>query len=198
MNRMIAGFILTGGKNRRMAGEKKLFLDYQGQPFWVHLLTALEEFPTVYLSVDREEPYASAGLPMVRDLWPDMGPMGGIASGLRQCPEDTLFVTACDTPLLDRATVELILANWDGGVTLASTQGRIQPLIGIYPKSVLPELEKRLAKGELRMYDFLRAVGFRQVPLPEGSAAAENINTPEEYRQLTENRESSKTPSETT
>ena len=68
MNRMIAGFILTGGKNRRMAGEKKLFLDYQGQPFWVHLLTALEEFPTVYLSVDREEPYASAGLPMVRAL----------------------------------------------------------------------------------------------------------------------------------
>jgi molybdopterin-guanine dinucleotide biosynthesis protein A len=134
---------------------------------------------------------------MVRDLWQDMGPMGGIASGLRQCPEDTLFVTACDTPLLDRATVELILANWDGGVTLASTQGRIQPLLGIYPKSVLPELEKRLAKGELRMYDFLRAVGFRQVPLPEGGAAAENINTPEDYRQLTENRESSKTPSET-
>jgi molybdopterin-guanine dinucleotide biosynthesis protein A len=195
---MIAGYILTGGKNSRMGGEKKLFLDYQGQPFWTYLLTALEVFPTVYLSVDREEPYASAGLPMVRDRWPDMGPMGGIASGLRQCPEEALFVTACDTPLLDRTTVERILERWDGGVTLASAGGRVQPLIGIYPKSVLPELEKRLAKGSLRMYDFLRAVGFRQVPLPEGSAAAENINTLEDYRQLTENRESSKTPSETT
>jgi molybdopterin-guanine dinucleotide biosynthesis protein A len=169
-----------------MAGEKKLFLNYQGQPFWAHLRTALEVFPTVYLSVDREEPYASTGLPMVRDLWPDMGPMGGIASGLKQCPEEALFVTACDTPRLDRATVELILAQWDGGVTLASVGGRVQPLIGIYPKSVLPELEKRLAKGSLRMYDFLRAVGFRQAPLPEQSTAAENINTPEDYRQLTE------------
>jgi molybdopterin-guanine dinucleotide biosynthesis protein A len=112
--------------------------------------------------------------------------MGGIASGLKQCPEEALFVTACDTPRLDRATVELILAQWDGGVTLASVGGRVQPLIGIYPKSVLPELEKRLAKGSLRMYDFLRAVGFRQVPLPEQSTAAENINTPEDYRQLTE------------
>jgi molybdopterin-guanine dinucleotide biosynthesis protein A len=194
---MIAGYILTGGKNRRMAGEKKLFLDYQGQPFWVHLYTALEGFPTVYLSVDREEPYAAIGLPMVRDLWPAMGPMGGIASGLRQCPEEVLFVTACDTPLLDSGTVERILAQWDGGVTLANAGGRVQPLIGIYPKSVLPELEKRLAKGSLRMYDFLRAVGFRQVMLPKQSTAAENINTPEDYRQLTENRESSKTPSET-
>lgn len=181
---MIAGYILTGGGNRRMAGERKLFLEYRGRPFWSHLREALGQFPTVYLSVDREDPYADTGLPLVPDLWPGHGPMGGIASGLKTCPEDALFVTACDTPLLDRETVTRIVSAWDGGITLACAGGRLQPLMGIYPKSVLPELEKRLAKGSLRMYDFLKAVGFTTVPLPEGSAAAENINTPEDYRRL--------------
>ena len=182
---MIAGYILTGGGNRRMAGEKKLFLTYEGRPFWERLREALGQFPDVYLSVDRVEPYAETGLPLVRDLWPDCGPMGGIASGLKTCPAEALFVTACDTPLLDRDTVERIASAWDGGITLASVDGRLQPLLGIYPKSVLPVLEKRLANGSLRMYDFLVDVGFTQVPLLEGSSAAENINTPEDYRRLT-------------
>lgn len=183
---MIAGYILTGGGNRRMAGERKLFLDYQGRPFWSHLREALGQFSMVYLSVDQEEPYADTGLPLVRDLWPGLGPMGGIASGLKQCPEEALFVTACDTPLLDAATVQRIAAAWDGGITLASSEGRLQPLMGIYPKSALAEIEKRLAKGELRMYDCIRALGYTTVPLPPHSSASENINTPEDYRRLTE------------
>ena len=181
---MIAGCILTGGQNRRMAGEKKLFLPYEGRPFLSHLLDALAELPKVYLSVDRPEPYEAAQLPMVPDRWPNCGPMGGIASVLRACGEEAVFVTACDTPLLDRETVQQLVSAWQGGVLLVSVDGRIQPLLGIYPKSALPELEKRLAKGELRMYDFLRAFGYVELPLPERSQAAVNINTPEDYRAL--------------
>lgn len=181
---MIAGCILAGGQNRRMAGEKKLFLPYEGRPFVEHLVDALSVFPMIYLSVDCLEPYAAANLPMVPDRYPNCGPMGGIASVLSVCREEALFVTACDMPLLDRATVEELAAAWQGGVTLASVDGHIQPLLGIYPKSALPELEKRLAKRELRMYDFLRQFGYAELPLSALSCSAVNINTPQDYQSL--------------
>lgn len=167
-----------------MEGANKLFLTWEGKPFHERLRSALGQFPKVYLSVDREEPYAALGLPMVPDRWPNCGPLGGIASVLAICEEEAVFVTACDLPLLSADVVERIFSAWDGGITLASADGRIQPLLGIYPKSVLPELEKRLAKGRLRMYDFLTEVGCTAVPLPEGCRAAENINTRQDYRRL--------------
>jgi molybdopterin-guanine dinucleotide biosynthesis protein A len=186
---MIAGYILTGGKNRRMGGEKKLFLRYRERAFYEHLLDALGTFQSIYLSVDEEEPYAQVQLPMVRDLFPGAGPLGGIASGLKLCQEDGLFVVACDMPLLSRSVVEQIADAWDGGITLASVDGRVQPLLGVYAKSTLELMEKRLAKGERKMYDFLREAGCSQVEFPAGCMAAENINTPQDYRKLSEKSE---------
>ena len=49
---MIAGYILTGGKNRRMNGEKKLFLEYKGKTFFDHIKNSLQLFSNIYLSVD--------------------------------------------------------------------------------------------------------------------------------------------------
>lgn len=182
---MIVGCILTGGQSRRMGGEGKLFLTWEGTPFHERLCRALGRFSRIYLSVDREAPYAALGLPMVRDRYPDCGPMGGIASVLSACEGEAVFVTACDMPLLSTSVVDRIVSAWEGDITLACVDGRAQPLLGIYPKSVLPILEKRLATNRLRMYDFLTETGCKQVPLPEGCRAAENINTPQDYRRLT-------------
>src|SRR5439155_151636 len=46
------------------------------------------------------ELYAFLGLPMVADVYPDHGSLGGIYSGLRAAPGDTAFTVACDMPFL--------------------------------------------------------------------------------------------------
>ena len=90
----VAGYILSGGRNTRMEGQKKLFLRYAGETFCQRILHACDCLPAVYLSVDNKEPYRKAGLPMVEDRWRGIGPLGGIASGLLTCKEDALFVMA--------------------------------------------------------------------------------------------------------
>ena len=65
----VAGYILSGGKNTRMEGQKKLFLHYGGATFCQRILHACDCLPAVYLSVDKKEPYEEAGLPMVEDRW---------------------------------------------------------------------------------------------------------------------------------
>lgn len=106
----MAGYILTGGKSRRMHGQDKLFLDYQGEAFCDHIRRALGSFPVVYLSAapDGQKRYASLRLPVVADVLPGLGPMGGIYSGLLSCREPWLFVAACDMPLIRRETVDRV------------------------------------------------------------------------------------------
>ena len=53
----ICGYILAGGKNRRMNGHKKIFLEYEGATFCERILQAFEEFAVTYISVEAESPY---------------------------------------------------------------------------------------------------------------------------------------------
>lgn len=186
----VAGYILSGGRNSRMEGQKKLFLRYAGETFCQRILYACDCLPAVYLSVDNKEPYREAGLPMVEDRWKEIGPLGGIASGLLECKEEALLVLACDMPMIDRETVERMLKMYEkienSPVLVASQSGRIHPLFGIYPKRVLPFAEELIREGDYRIMHLLERAGYQTLELDEESRAMENINSTEEYCRLAE------------
>lgn len=169
-----------------MLGQKKLFLQHGGKPFYEHILSALSALPLTYLSVDQEQEYQHLGLPMVTDLHPGIGPMGGIYSGLKQTGADALLVTACDMPFLTREAVEQLLDIYrrEGKVTIAKTEERIHPLFGIYPAEVLPRLEALIQAGNYRMMALLDQVDCRYVTLDNGERVLSNINTPQELEKI--------------
>lgn len=182
----IAGCILTGGKNRRMNGNKKLFLSYEGKSFLDHLLQALSSLEKVYLSVDDKAPYQSTKLPLIVDHYQAIGAIGGIYSALTECDEDELFFVACDMPHIDAETVQAVLTAYHKRpqLTLVEAEGRIQPLFGIYPKSVLPVLAEQIQAQNYRMRSLLAQLPYNVVLLTAGSRAADNINTVTEYERL--------------
>lgn len=185
----IAGYILAGGENLRMGGRKKVFLEYGGECFYRHILYAFQGqgLLKVYLSVDESAPYEKTGLPLIVDTFSGAGPLGGICTGLSVCPEEALLVAACDMPGISGRDVRCLLdafSQHSGIIVTAQAGERLQPLFGIYPRAVLPVLEKALGMGDYRMMHVLERAGYYAVRLPEGSKAAENINTPEAYRKL--------------
>ena len=130
----MSAVILAGGLGRRMHGEKKAFMTMQGRSFLEHILESLGGLFPVYLSVDQEEPYLQTGLPLITDKYPGIGPMGGICSAMQVCPEDALFVAACDMPFLEKDTVQRLIQAYrkdPGKITLARQGGRRHPLLGI-------------------------------------------------------------------
>lgn len=182
----IAGYILTGGKSRRMDGKDKLFLEFGGETFYHHIRRALGPFSSVYLSVSAENRLRcqSLSIPMVVDRFPGLGPMGGIYSGLLACRESALFVVACDMPLIRRETVEQVIRAYRRQVTVVRSGIRLEPLFGIYPKTVLPVMEEMIREGNYRMRDLLSRTSALVIPLEEDSPVAVNINTDEEYLNL--------------
>lgn len=191
----IVGYILAGGKNSRMGGIKKVTLEYRGETFGRRISMAMEDLPEIYLSVENCQWYDSLGFPMIEDQFDGIGPIGGICSGLRECRCQALLVAACDMPFLDKQTVRKLLDGYrdnkrrskseeNSGIVVAQTGERVHPLLGIYPKTVLPVLESQIARGNYRMMDILRTAGYTAVLLEEKTMAATNVNSTEEYRRL--------------
>ena len=180
----IGAVILAGGKNRRMHGEKKLFLQYEGRTLLDRLRDSLSAFEHLYLSVDEPAPYRQAGLPLAEDRYPSVGPMGGICSALEACPEKALFFAACDMPYISKETVILLTEAYldhPDEITVAAEGDRVHALLGIYPKCILPALKQWIAEGHYKMQDFLKAQNASRVQIPAGDRSAVNINSVQEY-----------------
>ncbi len=176
--------IMTGGSARRFGGRRKLLLPYEGRTFLEHILEAFRGMDRIRLSVDRPEPYADLGFPMVIDRYPGCGPLGGIAGALEECPEEAQFVVACDMPFISGEAVQALQRAYreSGGITLATDGVNLEPLFGIYPQSVLPEAQKMLSEGIRKTRILFERCGGRLVQIGGAERVFRNINTPGEYR----------------
>ena len=150
--------------------------------FW-HIRNALSELPKIYLSVNRKEKFEGAGLHLTVDEFEAIGPMGGICSWLRKCQEDALLVTASDMPFVSKEIVAQLLHQYEEKqvLTVVVADGRAQPLLGVYPKRILPVLEGLISEGDYRLCQVIELVDHVLVELPEGNLSTQNINTPDEY-----------------
>ena len=186
---MICGYILAGGKNSRMNGDKKLFLNYQGETFCDHILHAFVMLPETYISVEAKEPYLHLGMPMVVDKYKEIGPMGGICSGLQSIEAEALLVAACDMPMIDQRIVRRLLEAYQkqAKITIVKSGDRMHPLLGIYPKSVLPFMEKFIEEKCYKMMALLEMAGYQVVETTQEDKSVSNINTIEEYKMLNKN-----------
>src|ERR1700683_2592733 len=94
VEKQIAGFVLAGGKSSRM-GSDKASLEIAGASLIaraVRLLESVTGNPTIIASRSR---YSSLGALVVADDWPDSGPLGGIATVLRESKAPPNLIIAC-------------------------------------------------------------------------------------------------------
>ena len=190
----IAGYILAGGDNRRMDGRKKIYLHRDGKTFGQWICEAFSGLSGIYLSVAKLPEDSVSGvrneyglqLPEIRDCYGHIGPMGGIASGLSRCREDALFVAACDMPFISRDAVRRMVEAYSRKpvLTIASSKDRLHPLFGIYPRTILPVLERQIQNQDYRMMNLLEQVEYETVDFGKDSPELRNINTREQYKQM--------------
>ena len=192
--KQLAAVVLTGGKSSRM-GTDKAFLPIPNNPnetFLSHTLSLVDHFPVVALSVATQDTkYSAFGCMQIADRWPEIGPMGGIASALSVLDADAVLVLACDTPflsaeLIDRLT-DAYRKNPDAGcICCTDTDGRFQPLCAIYARSSLPHFLEAIAHEKYALRYVIDKLETVCLTLDKSLAeqASANINTPEEYAAL--------------
>jgi molybdopterin-guanine dinucleotide biosynthesis protein A len=184
----VTGVILAGGKSRRMGGSPKALLPFGGRPLIEHIAETLRSvLPDCLVVTNTPEVYRNLGLPMVGDVFPDGGSLGGIYSGLREAGGVAALCVACDMPFLSAPLIaHLAGQSGEADVVIPDAGGELQTLHAVYGKACLPAMERRLRSGQLKIVGFFDEVRVLRIPseivarFVDPEVAFMNLNTPED------------------
>ena len=187
LNHDITGVVLVGGKSRRM-GRDKAFLEVTGKPLFARVLEVFREsFDRTVLVGDREERFASYGLPVLPDIYPGSS-LGGLYTGLYHAATEHAFVSSCDLPYPNTEILNHLCSLKDGfDAVVPSTKYGYEPLFALYAKSCLGPIKALLDSGDFCAYAYYPRVRVRYVPYEElahldrDGRAFMNVNTPDEF-----------------
>jgi molybdopterin-guanine dinucleotide biosynthesis protein A len=184
----ITGVILAGGQSRRF-GSNKALAAHGGKPLIQHVTEIISSlFSSCLLVTNTPETYSFIGIPMIGDIYLDMGPLAGIHAALVNIKTDWAFVTACDMPRLNPVLIKYLcgLAAEQFDAVTPWPAGGPEPLYGLYHKKCLPIIEKRLQKKQVAIHKALAELSVRRVDDEEMRGIGgyrntfHNINRPED------------------
>jgi len=119
----------------------------------------------------QELPGVTCAVParIVRDLFPNAGPLAGVVTGLAAASTDVCLALSCDAPLLQPQLLKAL--NHGLGAAAAfvpEIEGRLQPLVAVYRKSAcLESFRACVDAGNLALTLAVRAVNPRLMQEPE-------------------------------
>jgi molybdopterin-guanine dinucleotide biosynthesis protein A len=187
-----AGIVLCGGESRRM-GSPKAWLRVGNElmlPRVVRLLNEAVDLVVVVAATGQDLPPIAAEV--VRDELDGRGPMQGLAAGLASLTgrAEVAFVSSCDVPFLRPLFVRRVLdLLGEHSICVPRVDERLHPLAAAYRVSVLPEVQRLLAKESLKMQELFNVVATRVVTADQlrdvdpNLESLRNVNTPAEYEQ---------------
>jgi molybdopterin-guanine dinucleotide biosynthesis protein A len=183
----VTGVVQAGGKSTRMGGNPKALIELGGRSIVERVVAALTPaVDDVLVVTNTPELYAFLGLPMVADVYPDHGSLGGIYSGLRAAGE-IAFTVACDMPFLHPEVVRLVVERaGEGDVVIPRVGEQLETMHAAYSQTCLPPIEARLRAGRLKIVGFFDDVRVVEIGATEvarfrdPAIAFMNVNTPDE------------------
>lgn len=182
MERRISALILAGGYSSRMGRNKaelmlgdRSFLEWQ-----VERLRALGIEDIVIAGTAR----TVEGACSVPDRYPHRGPLSGIHAGLDAIRNPCALVLAVDTPLVPAEHLEALLERHESGVTVTTLDGELEPLIGVYDRSLCGLCENLLRGSNTSLRKLFRKTKLTTLAYTGDPALLLNCNTPEDYAAL--------------
>lgn len=175
--------IFAGGKSSRM-GEDKSQLSFAGYP-------SLSEYQYRRLSEYFEEVYLSAKSDkfsfecrLIEDNYAIHSPLAALVSVFEKMDIPEVFILSVDAPFVNESVVgKLMDARSEGyDVIVAESPHGIEPLCGIYRRSILPEAAQMLKNGDHRLTTLLETVKTKRVKFAT-SGPFLNLNRPDEYQE---------------
>ncbi|HVR72471.1 MAG TPA: molybdenum cofactor guanylyltransferase [Vicinamibacteria bacterium] len=164
------GFVLAGGRSRRM-GRDKALLPWAGTTLLDLAIARLRGCCREVVILCGPEPrYADRGVPIALDVPPGAGPLGAVMTGLSRLGGGPGVFLAVDLPNVPAGLLGHLVAlvpGYDAAVPVP-VQGP-EPLCAVYTAACLGPIEDRIAAGELKMTSFWPSIRVREIP--EGELA---------------------------
>ena len=190
---MYPGVILAGGGARRLGGNGKAFIDIAGVPLVQLTMTSFQDQVNNLAINSRDSKiFSDFSIPIIEDTVIEdggAGPLAGISSAIKWAKtlkniKTHVAIVPVDTPLLpldlvQRLSLDLSINNSD--IIMASSNGNIYPVIGLWSLALDSYLDKALYKGVRKIDAFTRLFNVSVVDWAFNSIDPFfNINQPED------------------
>lgn len=172
-------------------GEDKAFLRLGDETLLSRALNLARSLTPNVRIVGETAKFSKLG-PVVEDLYPERGPLGGIHAALLSTPTALNLIMAIDTPFIETRFLEFLIseARCSGAmVTVPRSEAHIHSLCAVYRKEFSAMAEQSLILGQNRIDVLFSSVKTRvieDVDLQRLGFSVEmfhNLNTREEWRE---------------
>ena len=187
---MLTLVIQAGGESRRM-GQDKALLPFQGRTLIERVLRRVAHLADeVLVTTNKPEGYRFLGLPLVPDVIPGRGALGGLYTALSAASQPLVAVVACDMPFvsLELLSFERDLLLQEGyDAAIPRTAGGTEPFHAFYRgETCLPHIQAAIQADKWRVDAWYAKANVRLLspeetrPYDPQGLAFWNVNTPEE------------------
>ena len=180
--------LLAGGRSQRMGTDKGM-LPLNKTTFSEQLITVAKNLTSrIVVSVGGHNASSYPNLMAIEDIHSEKGPMGGIISVLPHIKTNWFFLVSVDAPLVSTSVLSELWDNKDGYEAIVfGDNNRFHPLIGLYNINTKNNWEEAFNKGNLKVTSLVKGFNLRVIDArKETISLLKNINTPMEYKELTD------------
>jgi molybdenum cofactor guanylyltransferase len=165
----LTGILLVGGASSRF-GSPKALARFEGETLAERAWRVLGDVCEERIAVGKRSDRLELPFDVLDDGAAERAPIYGVLAGLGAATHDVCVVLPVDCPLVSAGML----------VALADARAVPQtgPLPGVYERAHVPELERRIASGDLR----LRGVNRNVLELDETLLV--NVNEAEDLRRI--------------
>ncbi|HEV2645435.1 MAG TPA: molybdenum cofactor guanylyltransferase [Acidobacteriaceae bacterium] len=201
----LSAFVLAGGRSSRMGTDKAL-LRLCGKPLIKHCVAKLRLLTHDVRILSSEAALASYA-PLLADIHPNIGPIGGLESALAHTTTDWNLFLPVDMPFLPADLLGLwlkhaLIAPAAARIHLLQTEdGRAQPCPCLLHRQLLPHLSQAIARSEYKLMQAFQSANvevsitpldeFTGTLTPRQRAAQHlwfaNLNTPQDVAEAEAN-----------
>ena len=118
-------------------GRDKAWLELDGEPLIVRAVRTVRRLGVdeLFISGRADVDYSALQCPVLHDLEPGLGPLGGIERALHACATPLLLVLAVDLPDMTTEFLAKLITRADAVTGVVPMRaGAPEPLAAIYPK----------------------------------------------------------------
>ena len=186
----ITAVVLAGGQGRRMGGQDKGLIEFDGQPLVAILVEQLERQQVeIVINANRNhQQYAAFGYEVIADQMQDyQGPLAGFASVMSRVDSQYILTLPCDGPFLaEDYVVRFIEAQRrsESPIVVAHDGERLQPVHALIDTDLLPSLENYLEGGDRKIDRWYDLHDYKTADFSDSKDMFRNINTPTDRKDL--------------
>jgi len=142
--------ILAGGASTRM-GRDKAWIEVGGRLLIARQVELVREVGAreVFISGRVDADYTSFSCPVLKDRFPEAGPLAGIEAALAAAASPLVLVLAVDMPHMNADLLQQLVGQCTETTgAIPRLADAIEPLAAVYPKSALPLVTELLLNSE--------------------------------------------------